>query len=210
VGCLNYTVYKRCNKKGNISHFGVDYVDPTENLPENYKFSKVDLNKNGMPYSDDLFDLIVANHVIEHLTDPIRFFGECLRVLKPGGRLYLSAPSEKSIKRSGMSFDLDSFYSLSFYDDPTHQQRPWPPGAFHRLSKYFSAIPQQVGYISSLKAKLAFPFLYPLAKIMKNGKLLERLIWNATGWSSFAVIKKPEDVRGSMNFQYYIPERKIN
>jgi SAM-dependent methyltransferase len=35
---------------------------------------------------------VVSFQVIEHLPEPITFLGECLRILKPGGHLFLTVP----------------------------------------------------------------------------------------------------------------------
>jgi 2-polyprenyl-3-methyl-5-hydroxy-6-metoxy-1,4-benzoquinol methylase len=44
-------------------------------------------------FSDNLFDAITMNHVIEHVHDPVALIRECLRILKPGGRLVLATPN---------------------------------------------------------------------------------------------------------------------
>ena len=204
IGCLHYKVFHLC-KDRTLQQYGIDYVVPSESPPPGFDFQRVDLNREKLPYSSDFFDLIVASHVMEHLQEPISFFGECLRVLKPGGKLYIATPSEKSLRFSGMPFAWDSFFSLSFYDDPTHQFRPWPPGSLYRLAKYYSAHVLQAGYITSWKARLAFPILYPYARLFRKANLLEKLIWNAYGWTSFAVVQKPAYHSGSMEFAYYIP-----
>ena len=41
------------------------------------------------------FDFVIANHVIEHLEDPIRFLKALARVIKIGGRAMLSAPNKR-------------------------------------------------------------------------------------------------------------------
>ena len=48
----------------------------------------------GLPYGDETVDEINCEHFIEHLDGVqfIRFFNECHRVLKEGGRLCLKAP----------------------------------------------------------------------------------------------------------------------
>ena len=43
--------------------------------------------------SDDAFDAIVMNNVIEHLPDPPRVFAACHRLLKKGGRLVMITPN---------------------------------------------------------------------------------------------------------------------
>lgn len=42
-------------------------------------------------------DFVVANHVLEHLVDPIRFLDQCHDLLKPGGVLFLAVPDKRAI-----------------------------------------------------------------------------------------------------------------
>lgn len=42
------------------------------------------------------FDCVVCSHVIEHVFDPRDLIGQCVDVLKPGGRLILSTPNASS------------------------------------------------------------------------------------------------------------------
>lgn len=46
---------------------------------------------------DASLDLLVAKEVIEHLTDYRPFLRECARVVKPGGRLYLTTPNRRCV-----------------------------------------------------------------------------------------------------------------
>lgn len=39
------------------------------------------------------FDVVVGSHVIEHVYDPLAMLRECLRLLKPGGRLVMITPN---------------------------------------------------------------------------------------------------------------------
>src|SRR3989338_9237719 len=43
-----------------------------------------------IPYPDNYFDYVVSSGVIHHTPDPKRGFNEIVRVLKPGGKLFLS------------------------------------------------------------------------------------------------------------------------
>ncbi len=52
-----------------------------------------DLNLLPWPWADDSFDLIVARAVLEHLRiNLLESVGECWRILRPGGQLYLKLP----------------------------------------------------------------------------------------------------------------------
>lgn len=45
-----------------------------------------------MPVRDGAFDAVLCTETLEHLTDPGPFLAEVARVLRPGGRLHLTAP----------------------------------------------------------------------------------------------------------------------
>jgi ubiquinone/menaquinone biosynthesis C-methylase UbiE len=42
-----------------------------------------------MPYPDAYFDMVISNSIVHHLSDPIAFFRELQRVLKPNGSIFL-------------------------------------------------------------------------------------------------------------------------
>ena len=48
----------------------------------------------GMPFPDRRFKTVISNCVLEHVPDIDAALGEIRRVLKPGGRFYLTVPSE--------------------------------------------------------------------------------------------------------------------
>jgi ubiquinone/menaquinone biosynthesis C-methylase UbiE len=47
-----------------------------------------------IPYSDQLFDVVFADNVVEHLSDPLSVFREVNRVLKPGGVFLFKTPNK--------------------------------------------------------------------------------------------------------------------
>ena len=57
-----------------------------------YSFKNVD-NEN-LPFEDNKFDVVISNHVIEHVPNQILHINEIHRVLKKGGILYLATPNK--------------------------------------------------------------------------------------------------------------------
>lgn len=66
-----------------------------------------DLTKTPYPFEDQSVEEIYTSHFIEHLTgeEQMRFFNECYRILKPGGRISCIAPY---------------YSSMRCWQDPTH------------------------------------------------------------------------------------------
>ena len=48
---------------------------------------------NQMPFDDNTFDLIALLDTVEHIPDEFGVFEDCLRVLKPGGKLMVTVPA---------------------------------------------------------------------------------------------------------------------
>jgi SAM-dependent methyltransferase len=64
----------------------------------------VDIVDNGevlASQEDASADFVIANHFIEHTEDPIRALANHLRVLRPGGILYLAVPDRRHTFDSG-------------------------------------------------------------------------------------------------------------
>jgi SAM-dependent methyltransferase len=46
-----------------------------------------------LPFLDATFDVVILNEVIEHVADDRKTIAECVRVLRPGGRVVIYAPN---------------------------------------------------------------------------------------------------------------------
>jgi 2-polyprenyl-3-methyl-5-hydroxy-6-metoxy-1,4-benzoquinol methylase len=49
-----------------------------------------------LPFEDNQYDVILCNHVLEHIPDDTKAMQELYRVLKPGGMAILQIPQELS------------------------------------------------------------------------------------------------------------------
>ena len=47
------------------------------------------VDAKNLPYSDRKFDMVISNSIVHHLPDPLPFFQEIKRVLKPNGAIFI-------------------------------------------------------------------------------------------------------------------------
>lgn len=75
---------------GDISDEALNIAN-SEYKQSNLSFQKLD--GTALPFSDNYFDVITSFETIEHLSDYTKLVSEFHRVLKPGGKLFLSTPN---------------------------------------------------------------------------------------------------------------------
>ncbi len=56
------------------------------NIGRHFTFQRIDAQS--IPFEDESFDVIIANHMLYHVPDRVKAFSEIFRVLRPEGRLY--------------------------------------------------------------------------------------------------------------------------
>ena len=59
-----------------------------------------------IPYPDNNFDVIICNHVLEHIEDDKQAMSELFRVLKPGGYAILQVPISNKIEKTIEDFTI--------------------------------------------------------------------------------------------------------
>ncbi len=82
VGCGNKRL-KAFLSKG-CDYVGIDF-NPAADI-------QMDITKERYPFEENTFDFAICNAVLEHVEDEHFVLKEIYRVLKPGGRLYVSIP----------------------------------------------------------------------------------------------------------------------
>ena len=94
IGCSTGHFLKGVKDGSGWNVFGTEFSKDAVS----YAKEKLDLDvregdlKNA-EFSENNFDYIHMNNVLEHVTDPVSFLKEIYRVLKPGGSFYLVIPS---------------------------------------------------------------------------------------------------------------------
>lgn len=79
--------YKRFRNQKNIDYTTTDLLSPLADV-------KADICN--LPFQDNAFDIILCNHVLEHIPDDTKAMQELYRVLRPGGMAILQIPQDLS------------------------------------------------------------------------------------------------------------------
>lgn len=98
VGCGSGFVIAHLAKQAGVDGEGVDVVDERV-VSDGYSFTPVD--GTALPFADGSFDLVVSNHVVEHVGDreaQQAHLREVARVLTGAGILYLATPNKWAVR----------------------------------------------------------------------------------------------------------------
>ncbi len=99
AGCGSQIYRKYCDhliyKAQDLGKFEVDLVPSMTGFKEKYQYGKIDYVGNiwDIDADNDTFDVILCTEVFEHIAYPIETIKEFSRLLKSGGKLILTAPS---------------------------------------------------------------------------------------------------------------------
>ena len=121
VGCGNNSPFKTKIQRPDLHYIGIDVGDYNQTAPmlaDEYIVATPESFGPEIQALAGKLEGVISSHNIEHCNDPELVLAAITRALKPGGRLYLSFPSEASTRfphRDGC---------LNFFDDPTHREVP--------------------------------------------------------------------------------------
>ena len=75
-----------------VAHYQQEAEDFARRLGYEDKFRFVCASAFELPFPDESFDTIIMNDFVEHVSEPERAIVEAIRLLKPGGRIYMNFP----------------------------------------------------------------------------------------------------------------------
>lgn len=115
-----------------------------------------------IPVNDNTFDIVVNTQVVEHVPDPSGAIKEMSRVLKKGGKLYLTAPQISPVHGRPYNFFFFTDIGLKkMFEDASLDVIYIKPrgGVFCVLAKIFSILPTNIYYqvaFSGFKREIGF------------------------------------------------------
>ena len=148
--------------------FSMDAVDVVDNrlVDAGYRFHKVVDTK--LPFADEAFDVVLSNHVIEHVGDEneqLRHLAELRRVLRPGGIGYLAVPNRWML--------FEPHYRLIFL---SWLPRPWRSPYLRAAGKgqEYDCEPLQLGQLEKMLAQSGLSFENVCVEAMRITLEIER------------------------------------
>ncbi len=114
--------------------------DARQNLAGNsmFEFRILDSNDRPLPFADTAFDMVIANHMVNYISDRQGLFSDVVRILKPNGRFYTSTIGKQhnaEIKDLLTEFDPEFGASWQNMSDSFSLENGMP-----QLSPWFSTI----------------------------------------------------------------------
>ena len=120
-------------------------------LAERFAFRQLDVQ--AMPFDNDSFDLVIANHMLYHVPDIDRGLAEIARVLAPGGRLLAATNGRNHLRQmrelrvkfhqlhgTGIGPDFEDTYGMLTFELRTGAQLLQPHFAHIALHPYADAL----------------------------------------------------------------------
>lgn len=147
AGCGDGRVAKMLSEKGYIRITGIDFNENVTQLSvPNAEFLCEDLTKT--TFQDNTFDVIIILDVLEHFENLNPPLVELRRILRPGGKLLVSMPTENIIYKIGR-FILKWTFSM--------EEGPWTGIHYHGAK----GLSREIEKFFTKKTRTFHPFFPP-------------------------------------------------
>ena len=152
-----------------LEAYAVDQLDTCKKYFPKVILKTSDIENDGIPYPDKMFDVVYSKSVIEHFFQPEILVKEKMRVLKPGGLAITLCPSWE-------------YNFRFFYEDYSHRS-PFTRTSLNDILLAHGFKNVEVYYFIQLPILWKYKFLKPLSTITR--KLIPDSFYDKTSLSSF-------------------------
>jgi 2-polyprenyl-3-methyl-5-hydroxy-6-metoxy-1,4-benzoquinol methylase len=127
IGCGSGKISKELMKRG-YRVVGLDFSEEAVKKANQQGVAAKRVNlDDGIPEASDTYDAVWAGDIIEHVFDPIGLLKESARVLKPGGAIFITIPSDV-----GLVSRIKILFGIS------HQEQMYTTSGFYKHHTFFT------------------------------------------------------------------------
>jgi SAM-dependent methyltransferase len=192
IGVANNSYKEFKNIYPDAVYHGIDCVESDIVFEKEDQFFLENLeSSDALKNLSPIYDMIVINHVLEHLSNGKEVFSKLCSLLAPGGVLYAEFPSIRSAQAKKTP------WRYHFHDDPTHQ-------SFYVIQDLANIAIEMgcklitCGPISTL---LKNCLAYPRALLgLLNGKCFGSYLIHSKGYIDHIFIRKCQESKGRRIF----------
>lgn len=134
-GYLTSKLYALLQEKGENAQ---KLLSSCDIYPEGFRFDKVACQQadfsSRLPFEDGSFDYIICQEVIEHLPNQEHLIQEVYRLLKPGGRVWITTPNISNFNSRIRSFFTGT---MPLFDILPIQEKAYCNGHINPISLYY-------------------------------------------------------------------------
>ncbi len=186
IGCGNHSASVTKKYFPECEYYGLDketYNNSEYDFKLMNKFYRLDLENDSLvAIPDNFFDVVIMNHVIEHIVNGIEVVESLSKKIKKGGRIYIETPSVKSLSLPSQPG------TLNFCDDKTHKK------IYNLIDVVNALIKNNFKIIKAGtrrdKVGIFFSPYFIAKRLIKKESLSGFSIWDITGFAWFIYAEK--------------------
>lgn len=124
-----YCFFKRFKKMENLDYTSADLISP---------WADVKMDIQDIPFDENTFDVIMCNHVLEHVDDDRKAMDEFYRVMKPGGWGIFQVPVDYTRE--------DTYEDASITDPREREKHYWQSDHLRLYGKNYGEVLAKSGF----------------------------------------------------------------
>lgn len=147
---------KRFKKLQNLDYTTADLYSPIADV-------KADICD--LPFEENTYDVVLCNHVLEHIIDDKKAMSELYRVLKPGGLGIFQIPQDLNLKTTYEDFSITSKEERKKHFGQYDHVRVYGKDYFDKLRKVGFKV-NEVNYSNTLSSELLTKYCLTKGEIL--------------------------------------------